>query len=52
MLEWMQKLPPRTRRLLIHINNTNPILDDDSPERATLAREHVEVCEDRMEISL
>ena len=52
MLEWMQKLPPRTRRLLIHINNTNPILDDDSPERATLARERVEVCEDRMEISL
>ena len=28
----------RTRRLLIHINNTNPILDEDSEARATLVR--------------
>ena len=25
-----------TRRILIHVNNTNPILDEDSPERAQL----------------
>ena len=52
MLEWMAKLPARTRRLLIHINNTNPILDEDSDERAQLTRAGIEVCEDRMEIHL
>lgn len=46
MLEWLDRLPARTRRLLIHVNNTNPILDEDSPERAELARRGVEVCED------
>jgi pyrroloquinoline quinone biosynthesis protein B len=52
MLEWMAKLPPRTRRMLIHINNTNPILDEDSEEFATLARAGVEVCEDNMLIRI
>ena len=52
MIEWLAKLPTQTRRALIHINNTNPILDDDSEERATLTRERIEVCEDRMEILL
>jgi pyrroloquinoline quinone biosynthesis protein B len=52
MLSWLARLRPSTRKLLIHINNTNPILDDDSPERATLARHGVEVCEDRMQIDL
>ena len=52
MLEWLARLPPSTRRMLIHINNTNPILDEDSPERATLARAGVEVCEDGMQIDL
>ena len=48
MIEWLAKLPPRTRRLLIHINNTNPILDEDSAERAMLTRAGIEVCEDKM----
>lgn len=52
MIEWLAKLPPRTRRLLIHINNTNPILDEDSDERATLTRAGIEVCEDDMAIRL
>ena len=52
MIEWLGLLPPRTRRLLIHINNTNPILDEDSAERAALARERIEVCEDGMQIAL
>ena len=52
MIEWLGKLPAGTRRLLIHINNTNPILDEDSPERATLARAGIEVTHDGMEISL
>ena len=45
-------MPSRTRRCLIHINNTNPLLDEDSPERAALTRAGIEVCEDGMEIIL
>jgi pyrroloquinoline quinone biosynthesis protein B len=52
MIEWLDKLPVRTRRLLIHINNTNPILDEDSDERALLERHGIEICEDGMEIQL
>jgi pyrroloquinoline quinone biosynthesis protein B len=50
MVEWLGRLPQRTRRLLIHINNTNPILDEDSAERALLARAGIEVCEDGMTV--
>ena len=52
MVEWLGKLPARTRRMLIHVNNTNPILDEDSTQRAALMREQIEVCEDRQEIVL
>jgi len=52
MLEWLGRLPPSTRKVLIHINNTNPILDEDSPPRAELARQGVEVAWDGMEIVL
>jgi pyrroloquinoline quinone biosynthesis protein B len=51
MIEWLRKLPMHTRRLLIHINNTNPILDEDSAERAELKRERIEVCEDGMVVT-
>ena len=40
------------RKILIHINNTNPILDDDSAQRATLARHCIEVAFDGMEITV
>jgi pyrroloquinoline quinone biosynthesis protein B len=52
MLEWLERLPPGVRRILIHINNTNPILDEDSPERAELTRRGIEVACDGMEITL
>jgi len=52
LLEWLARLPQRTRRYLVHINNTNPILDEDSPERKTLQQAGVTVCEDGMEILL
>ena len=52
MIECMGKLPAATKRMLIHINNTNPILDEDSEARATLARAGIVVCEDGMNISL
>ena len=44
--------PLAARRILIHINNTNPILDEDSPERAVLDKAGVEVAYDGMEIEL
>jgi pyrroloquinoline quinone biosynthesis protein B len=40
------------RKVLIHINNTNPILDEDSEQRAMLARHEIEVAFDGMEICL
>ena len=40
------------RRLLIHINNTNPILIEGSPERTHVAAAGWEVAEDGMEIVL
>jgi pyrroloquinoline quinone biosynthesis protein B len=52
MLEWLARLPPDTRKVLIHVNNTNPILDEDSAERAELTRHGVEVALDGMEIAL
>jgi pyrroloquinoline quinone biosynthesis protein B len=52
MLEWLEKLPPGCRRILIHVNNTNPILDESSPERTELARRGVEVAWDGMELEL
>ena len=40
------------RRLFIHINNTNPILIEDSPERAQVMQAGWAVAEDGMEIKL
>ena len=40
------------RRILIHVNTTNPVLIEDSPERAALAESGWEVAEDGMEIAL
>lgn len=42
----------KPRKVLIHINNTNPILDEDSSERAAVARAGIEVAYDGMEIAL
>jgi pyrroloquinoline quinone biosynthesis protein B len=52
MLEWLERLPRSVRKILIHINNTNPILDELSVECAELKRRGVEVAEDGMEISV
>jgi len=51
MLEHLKALP-HARRVLIHINNTNPMLDEDSEERRLLEREGIEVAFDGMEIAL
>ncbi len=51
MLSYLRRLPS-VRKVLIHINNTNPILDEDSPERREVNDAGVEVAYDRMEIVL
>jgi pyrroloquinoline quinone biosynthesis protein B len=40
------------RKIYVHINNTNPVLIEDSPERAAVARAGWEVAYDGMEVSL
>jgi pyrroloquinoline quinone biosynthesis protein B len=52
MLEWLGRLPATTRKVLIHINNTNPILDESSVEAAELRQRGVDVARDGMEIFL
>ncbi len=52
MIEWLDKLPSHVRKILIHINNTNPILDAQSPQRQTLTAHGIEVAFDGMEITL
>jgi len=52
MIAWLDKLPSTVRKVLIHINNTNPILDEQSPQRQTLVNHGIEVAYDGMEISL
>lgn len=51
MIEYLDSLE-KPRKVLIHINNTNPILDEDSPERAELSRHGIEVSYDGMSIEL
>ena len=48
VLEGMEK----PRKILIHINNTNPILDEESPERAEIEGAGIEVAYDGMDIQL
>jgi len=42
----------RPRKVLVHINNTNPILLEDSPERDQVGRAGVEVAYDGLEVEL
>jgi pyrroloquinoline quinone biosynthesis protein B len=51
MMEVLDGIGAR-RKVLIHINNTNPILNEDSAERAQLALHGIEVAYDGMEITL
>ncbi len=51
MIEMLSHLPASVRKILIHINNTNPILVEDSPERALLTQHGIEVAHDGMDIA-
>ena len=50
-LRWLAQLPCR-RKILTHINNTNPILRDGAPERGELTAAGVEVAYDGLEVEL
>lgn len=51
MIEVLQPMD-KPRKILIHINNTNPILDEDSAQRKILADAGIEVSFDGMDIEL
>jgi pyrroloquinoline quinone biosynthesis protein B len=51
MMEWLGNFPD-ARKILIHINNTNPILEETSPERAELTAAGIEVSYDGMLLEL
>jgi pyrroloquinoline quinone biosynthesis protein B len=51
MIEALKPLKA-SRKVLIHINNTNPILNEDSPERRELEGLGIEVAYDGMDITL
>ena len=51
IIEWLGDLD-KPRKILIHINNTNPILDEASPERRQLDALGIEVAYDGMDIHL
>ncbi len=51
MIEILDGMPAR-RKILIHINNTNPVLDEDSAQHATLLRHGIELAHDGMELEL
>ena len=50
MVEQLDRLPAHIRKILIHINNTNPMLVEDSDERALLTQHGIEVAFDGMDI--
>jgi pyrroloquinoline quinone biosynthesis protein B len=43
---------PARRRIYLHMNNTNPILKPDSPERKTVESAGIEIAHDGMELEL
>ncbi|MFG6447042.1 pyrroloquinoline quinone biosynthesis protein PqqB [Roseateles sp. BYS180W] len=52
MLHWLRQLPPSTGKWLIHINNSNPVLREDSAEHAELRAAGVALAYDGLEIVL
>ena len=52
LLEQLARLPASSCRILTHINDTDPVLDRDSPERAQLAQAGIEVAVDGMALEL
>jgi pyrroloquinoline quinone biosynthesis protein B len=51
-LAWLRSLPGSLRRVLIHVNNTNPILRATSPEAQQLTAAGVQLAADGLELTL
>lgn len=51
MIEYLDTLD-KPRKILIHINNTNPILNEESEERAILGQHNIEISMDGMSFEL
>ncbi|MCP3715503.1 pyrroloquinoline quinone biosynthesis protein PqqB [Paraburkholderia sp. CNPSo 3281] len=52
MIDWLDTLPRGTRKVLTHINNTNPILDPHSVEHAQLRAHGIDVAHDGMQFQV
>nr|WP_321896709.1 hypothetical protein [Paraburkholderia heleia] len=52
MIDWLDTLPRGTRKVLTHINNTNPVLDPHSVERAQLRAHGIDVAHDGMQFQV
>jgi len=52
MVQWLDELPGTTRKMFIHINNTNPILDPHSAEHAVICARGIEVARDNIELQV
>ncbi|WP_321789082.1 pyrroloquinoline quinone biosynthesis protein PqqB [Paraburkholderia sp. J94] len=52
MIDWLETLPRGTRKVLTHINNTNPVLDPHSVQHARLRAHGIEVAHDGMEFQV
>jgi pyrroloquinoline quinone biosynthesis protein B len=52
MVQLLDALPTATRKVLIHINNTNPILDPHSAEHAVIRARGIEVARDGMQFQV
>ena len=52
MVQLLDALPTATRKVLIHINNTNPILDPHSAEYAVIRARGIEVARDGMQFQV
>jgi pyrroloquinoline quinone biosynthesis protein B len=52
MVQLLDGLPRATRKVLIHINNTNPILDPHSAEYAAIRARGIEVARDGMQFEV
>ena len=52
MIETLAKLPATSRRVLIHINNTNPMLNESGPEHRAVREAGWEIAEDGWQFEL
>jgi len=52
MIDLLDSLPSTTRKVLIHINNTNPILDPRSDAYAIVRAHGIDIAEDGMELQV